>query len=153
MYNKNSVDIFTDGACKGNPGIGSWAALLRYEQTEKQLHGVEPKTTNNRMEVLAAIKALEALKRPCQVNLFTDSQYLKQGITLWINTWRQNNWQTAIKKKIKNLDLWQRLDQLNNQHSVNWHWVKGHSGHKENTLVDALANEAIRAYKNRTKLI
>ena len=148
----NSVEIFTDGACKGNPGIGGWGVLLRYGQIEKQLKGVEQDTTNNRMEMLAAIKALEALKKPCQLSLFTDSKYLKQGITEWIHTWKKNNWQSASKKKIKNLDLWQRLDQLNSKHQINWQWVKGHSGHKENTLVDALANAAIQEYRENASL-
>ena len=144
---KKPVMIFTDGACKGNPGPGGWAALLRYQSSEKQLQGAEATTTNNRMEMLAAIKALEELKQPCTVILCTDSQYLKRGITEWIYSWKKNNWQAAAKKQIKNLDLWQRLDHLVQIHQVEWQWVKGHSGHPENTLVDQLANEAVKAHQ------
>ena len=146
---QSSVHIFTDGACKGNPGLGGWAALLRYEHMEKKIQGAEPETTNNRMEMLAAIKALETLKRPCAIQLFTDSQYLKQGITTWIHNWKRNNWQIAVKKKIKNLDLWQRLDSLSQIHHIQWQWVKGHSGHPENTLADKMANDAIKAYRQK----
>src|SRR5215212_273119 len=131
------VEIFTDGACKGNPGVGGWGAILRYKQVEKILYGAEQLSTNNRMELTAAIKALEALKRACQVDLYTDSQYVQKGISIWINQWRLNNWRTAGRKPVKNADLWQALDQLIKKHQITWHWVKGHSGHPENDRVDA----------------
>lgn len=137
------VEIFTDGACKGNPGPGGWGALLRYNGSEKQLKGGEPDTTNNRMELMAAIEALQALKRPCQVVLTTDSQYVRKGITEWIHGWKKKNWKNASKKPVKNADLWKRLDELAQQHQIEWHWVKGHSGHPENELADQLANDAI----------
>lgn len=137
------VEIFTDGACKGNPGPGGWGALIRYNGTEKELYGGEPETTNNRMELLAAIQALETLTRPCLVKLTTDSQYVKKGITEWIDNWKARNWRTAAKKPVKNVDLWQRLDAAAARHQVSWHWVKGHAGHPENELADALANRAI----------
>ena len=137
------VEIFTDGACKGNPGPGGWGALLRSGHHEKCLKGGEPQTTNNRMELMAAIMALSSLKRSCRVDLTTDSQYVKKGITEWMINWKKNNWKTAAKKPVKNADLWQQLDALVNQHEVSWHWVKGHSGHAENERVDELANQAI----------
>ncbi len=137
------VEIFTDGACKGNPGPGGWGAILRYQNNEKELYGSEPSTTNNRMELLAAIIAIESLTRPCQVSLTTDSEYVKNGITLWLKNWKLKNWKTANKKPVKNLDLWQRLDQACVQHDISWHWVKGHSGHVENERADELANLAI----------
>jgi ribonuclease HI len=137
------VEIFTDGACKGNPGPGGWGVLLRFQNKEKTLYGAEKDTTNNRMELLAAIKALEALKYPCQVALYSDSQYLRNGITTWIHQWKRNGWRTAKKAEVKNADLWQRLDALALQHSIAWHWVKGHAGHRENEMADALANKAI----------
>ncbi len=140
---KTLVEIFTDGACRGNPGPGGWAALLRYGGVEKLLSGAEPDTTNNRMELTAAIEGLAALKRPGQVALTTDSQYVRQGITSWLPRWKQNGWKTAAKKNVKNQDLWQALDRLTRIHSVQWHWVKGHSGHPENERVDQAANEAI----------
>lgn len=143
MSANNPVVIFTDGACKGNPGPGGWGVLLRYNGTEKHLKGAESDTTNNRMELMAAIKGLEALKRPCDVSLTTDSQYVRQGITEWIHNWKKRGWRTAGKKPVKNADLWQRLDELAAEHTVEWHWVKGHSGHPDNERVDQLANEAI----------
>jgi ribonuclease HI len=133
------VDIFTDGACRGNPGPGGWAALLRMGKTEREISGGEPLTTNNRMELLAAIRALEALKRPCRVRLHTDSVYVRDGITRWIHNWRQNGWRTSDKKPVKNAELWQELLDASEPHQIEWHWVKGHSGHPENDRVDALA--------------
>lgn len=138
-----TVEIFTDGACRGNPGPGGWGALLRYNGKERKLRGSEAETTNNRMELTAAIKALEALKRPCKVTLTTDSEYVRKGITEWIKNWRERNWKTANKTPVKNVDLWKRLDELEQKHTIEWHWVKGHSGHSENDLADALANRAI----------
>lgn len=137
------VEIFTDGACRGNPGPGGWGAVLRYKSHEKGLRGAEPETTNNRMELTAAIVALESLKRPCRVDLTTDSQYLKKGITEWIASWKRRGWKTAGKTPVKNADLWRRLDQAVGRHEVSWHWVKGHAGHPENERADALANQAI----------
>lgn len=137
------IEAFTDGACKGNPGPGGWGVLLRYEGKEKTLHGGEPHTTNNRMELRAAIEALNALKEPCSVELTTDSQYVIKGITEWIAGWKKKNWLTAAKKPVINDDLWKQLDTLNQKHNVRWHWVRGHSGHIENERVDALANRGI----------
>jgi ribonuclease HI len=137
------VKIFTDGACKGNPGPGGWGALLRYGDKEKHLWGGEAETTNNRMELEATIQALGALKRECQVILTTDSQYVRKGITEWIHGWRKNGWKTAAKKPVKNADLWQALDELTKKHQVEWRWVKGHSGHPENELADQLANRGV----------
>lgn len=137
---KNTVEIFTDGACKGNPGPGGWGVLLRYNGQEKPLHGGEAETTNNRMELMAAIEGLKALKRPCHVRLTTDSNYVKQGIENWIHNWKKNGWRTANKQPVKNADLWQELDALVSQHQVKWHWVKGHNGHRENEIADELAN-------------
>ena len=137
------VEIFTDGACKGNPGPGGWGALLRYEQHEKQLFGGERLTTNNRMELMAVIQALQALKRKSRVKVTTDSQYVKNGITQWIHGWKRNGWKTAAKKAVKNADLWQALDSETAKHDVEWAWVKGHSGHPENELADQLANRGI----------
>jgi len=137
------VDIFTDGACRGNPGPGGWGAVLRYGDKEKELFGGEPHTTNNRMELMAAIQALEALKNPCEVNLTTDSQYVRKGITEWLANWKKRNWQTAAKKPVVNKDLWQRLEAAAERHRVKWHWVRGHSGHSENERADRLANRGI----------
>lgn len=142
------VEIFTDGACRGNPGIGGWGALLRCQGTEKELCGSSEQTTNNRMELTAAIEGLSALKRACQVDLYTDSQYLRLGMTSWLSLWKKNNWQAANKKPVKNVDLWQQLDALAALHQINWHWVKGHSGHPENERADQLANQAIDALLN-----
>ena len=138
------VEIFTDGACSGNPGPGGWGAILRYRGVEKELSGAEPETTNNRMELMAAIAALEALKEPVEVDLYTDSEYLKRGITEWLPQWKARGWKTAAKKPVKNADLWQRLEAAMAPHRVHWHWVKGHAGHAENERADALAREAIR---------
>ena len=137
------VEIFTDGACRGNPGPGGWAAILRYRGVEKELSGYEPATTNNRMELIAAIRGLEALKRPCRVRLYTDSNYLREGVTKWIHGWKKNGWRTADKKPVKNIDLWQRLDAARTPHEVDWIWVKGHSGHPENERADQLARREI----------
>lgn len=137
------VYIYTDGACRGNPGPGGWGALLRYGSSEKTLSGSEPDTTNNRMELLAAIKALEALHQSCKIELYTDSQYVQKGITEWLSGWKKRGWIKSDKKPVKNADLWQALDKESQRHSVTWHWVKGHSGHPENDLVDSIANQAI----------
>ena len=136
------VHIYTDGACLGNPGPGGWAALLRFGRHEKELVGAASETTNNRMELRAALNALQALTRPCEVHLHTDSQYLRQGITQWVHKWRRNDWRTANKKPVKNKDLWLALLQAIEPHQMQWEWVKGHAGHRENERVDALANEA-----------
>jgi len=144
MYNvANVVEIFTDGACRGNPGPGGWGAVLRYQGQEKHLYGAENNTTNNRMELLAAIMALSALKRSCKIAVTTDSQYVRRGITEWLANWQKNGWRTAGKKDVKNADLWQRLYKETQRHHVEWHWVKGHSGHPENELADQLANRGI----------
>ena len=137
------VDIYTDGACSGNPGPGGWGAILRYNGIEKELSGGDPGTTNNRMEMMAAIAALEALKRPARVRLHTDSTYLKDGITKWIHAWKARGWKTANKKPVKNQDLWQRLEAALVPHQVTWFWVKGHAGHAENERADELARTAI----------
>jgi ribonuclease HI len=137
------VEIFTDGACKGNPGPGGWGALLRYGDVEKSLYGGEPETTNNRMELMAAIEGLAALRESCEVTSTTDSQYVRKGITEWLTNWKRNGWRTAAKEPVKNADLWQRLDEQNQRHQVSWHWVKGHNGHRENEIADSLANRAI----------
>jgi ribonuclease HI len=137
------IEIFTDGACRGNPGPGGWGAILRYNKIEKHLNGAEILTTNNRMELTAVIKALEALKKSCAIKVTTDSQYVRKGITEWISQWKKRNWHTSNKKPVKNVDLWQRLDTITKQHKISWHWVKGHSGHPENELADQLANQAI----------
>jgi ribonuclease HI len=139
------VEIFSDGACKGNPGPGGWGALLRYEGTEKPLCGGEKNTTNNRMELMAAIEGLRSLTETCEVELTTDSQYVRKGIMEWIKNWKKNGWKTAAKKPVKNADLWQQLDDEVARHNVNWHWVKGHSGHRENEIADELANKGIPA--------
>jgi ribonuclease HI len=140
---KRKVEVYTDGACRGNPGPGGWGALLRYGDTEKELYGYEADSTNNKMELMAAIRGLEELKRPCDVVLTTDSQYVRQGITKWIHGWKQKGWKTAQRKPVKNKELWQRLDEAADKHTVQWNWVKGHSGHAENDRVDELANKAI----------
>lgn len=137
------VQIFTDGACRGNPGPGGWAAILRFKGKEKTLSGGELHTTNNRMELMAAIQGLEALKRHCDVRLLTDSQYVKKGVTEWLPSWKLKNWKTAARTPVKNADLWKRLDAAASRHSVSWKWVRGHSGHEENERVDALARRAI----------
>lgn len=140
---KTLVEIYTDGACRGNPGPGGWAALLRFGDTEKLIKGAEAETTNNRMELMAAIQALAALKRSGRVVLTTDSQYVRQGITGWVSKWKTNGWKTAARKPVKNQDLWIELDRLSEAHDIEWHWVRGHSGHPENERVDQAANDAI----------
>ena len=142
-----SVEIFTDGACSGNPGPGGWGAILRWDGQERELSGGEAETTNNRMELTAAIEALRALKRAVRVDLHTDSTYVKDGITKWIHGWKAKGWKTAAKKPVKNQDLWRALDEALADHEVEWHWVKGHSGHPENDRADALARAALEAYR------
>ncbi len=140
----SEVEIFTDGACRGNPGPGGWGALLRYNGSEKELYGAETNTTNNRMELLAAIRGLEELKRPCKVTITTDSTYVKKGITEWLEGWKQRGWKTVARTPVQNVELWQRLEQAVSRHErVNWEWVRGHSGHVENERADQLANRAI----------
>ncbi|OFW87901.1 MAG: ribonuclease HI [Alphaproteobacteria bacterium RIFCSPHIGHO2_12_FULL_45_9] len=140
----NHVELYTDGACSGNPGPGGWGALLRYKGTEKELSGAEPDTTNNRMELMAAIEGLKAVKRTCDVTLYTDSKYVLQGVTEWMDGWKSRGWKTADKKPVKNQDLWMALDEQVNRHHVKWQWVKGHNGHIENERVDELARMAIK---------
>jgi ribonuclease HI len=137
------VEIYTDGACRGNPGAGGWAALLRRGAHEKELHGAEALTTNNRMELTAVIRALEALKRPVEARIYTDSQYVRRGITEWLGVWKVNGWRTADRKPVRNQDLWQRLDELAARHRLEWHWVPAHAGVPDNERVDKLANDAI----------
>jgi ribonuclease HI len=141
------VEIFTDGACSGNPGPGGWGAILRYGDTERELSGGEDHTTNNRMELMAAISALEALKTPCKVILHTDSNYLKDGITKWIKNWKRNGWRTASKDPVKNAELWQRLEAALGRHEIHWKWVKGHAGHTENERADELARMGMAPFK------
>ena len=143
-----SIQIWTDGACSGNPGPGGWGALLRMGNNQKELKGGEKETTNNRMELTASIEALNALKRPCQVDLHTDSQYVKGGITSWIHNWKRNGWKTAARKPVKNVDLWQQLDEAIARHEITWHWVKGHAGNAENEKADELAREGMEPYKS-----
>jgi ribonuclease HI len=143
MKPDTTVRIYTDGACSGNPGPGGWGALLTFKTTEKELSGGEEMTTNNRMELMAAIEALRALKKHCRVELYTDSSYVKDGITKWVEGWKANGWRTANKKPVKNMELWHELSDLAAKHHMSWHWVKGHSGHPENERVDALARAAI----------
>jgi len=138
------VDIYTDGACKGNPGVGGWGALLRYDGRTRELYGGEPHTTNNRMELMGVIRALEALKRPSRLRVHTDSKYVQQGISTWIHDWKKRGWRTADRKPVKNEDLWRRLDELAGQHDVEWIWVKGHAGHDGNERADALANLGVK---------
>jgi ribonuclease HI len=148
---QHPVQIFTDGACSGNPGPGGWGAVLRFDGKEKELKGGEPVTTNNRMELMAAISALETLKRDCNVDMFTDSNYLRDGITKWIHSWRRNGWRTAEKKPVKNAELWQRLDAALGRHQIRWHWVRGHAGHAENERADALAREGMAPFKRSVR--
>ena len=138
-----TVEIFTDGACKGNPGPGGWGVLLRYGTAEKELFGGEKTTTNNRMELMAAIQGLASLNESCKVVLTTDSQYVRQGITQWIHGWKKKGWRNSAKQPVKNADLWQQLDKETERHTIEWHWVKGHSGHQENEIADQLANRGI----------
>ncbi len=140
---KKNVEVFTDGACSGNPGPGGWGAILRYNGHERELYGGERDTTNNRMELLAAINALNTLKEPCSVDLYTDSVYVRDGISRWIDGWKNNNWRTAAKKPVKNAELWQALDTARQRHDVRWHWVKGHAGHPENERCDELARKGV----------
>ena len=154
MSHRPEVELFTDGACSGNPGPGGWGAILRLKDTtggdkERELSGGDPATTNNRMELMAAIMGLEALKRPCNVRLFTDSTYVKDGVTKWIHSWKRNGWRTADKKPVKNVELWQRLDTARDGHHVEWHWVRGHSGHPENERADQLARDEIVRLRER----
>ncbi len=137
------VIVYTDGACRGNPGPGGWGAVLRYNGHERRLHGGEQPTTNNRMELMAAIQALETLREPCTVDLYTDSNYVRQGLTEWLPQWRKRNWKTADKKPVKNQDLWERLDVAATRHQIRWHWIKGHSGDEGNELADRLANKGV----------
>jgi len=146
----SAVEAWTDGACRGNPGPGGWGALLRAGGRERELKGGELLTTNNRMELMAAIMALEALKRPCSVDIYTDSQYVRGGITQWMAGWKRNGWRTSGRQAVKNQDLWMALDEAAARHEIRWHWVKGHSGHPENDRADALANEAIDELRGRT---
>lgn len=141
------VIIHTDGACSGNPGPGGWGVILSFGAQEKELKGGERDTTNNRMELMAAISALDSLTRPCEIDLYTDSQYVRQGITGWIHKWKQNGWRTADRKPVKNVDLWQRLDEALKRHTVRWHWVRGHAGHDKNERADQLAREGLAAIR------
>lgn len=143
-----NVEIYTDGACKGNPGPGGWGVLLRCQDKERTLMGAELQTTNNRMELMAAIEGLKALTRSCVVDLYTDSQYVRQGMLSWLSGWKKNGWRNAKKEPVKNKELWQQLDELTSKHTVRWHWVKGHSGHPDNDRVDQLANDAILLLKD-----
>lgn len=143
------LEIYTDGACKGNPGIGGWGVLMRYGVHEKVLNGALAHTTNNQMELTAVIEALRAIKRPCPIRITTDSVYVKNGITSWINNWKRNGWQTANKQPVQNKELWQALDLLVHQYAIEWHWIKGHSGHLGNEMADRLANEAIEKLRQR----
>lgn len=147
--NKKRIEIYTDGACSGNPGPGGWGAILRFQGSEKELSGGQPSTTNNQMELQAAIEALKALKESCVVDLYTDSQYLRQGITQWIHNWKRNGWKTSDKKPVKNQELWVSLDELVKIHSITWHWLKGHAGHPENERCDELARNEIDRLRER----
>jgi len=140
-----TVVVFADGACKGNPGPGGWGAILRMGDREKEIYGGEPATTNNRMELTAVIRALEALKRRCRVKVYTDSQYVQKGVSEWLAQWKRRGWRTADRKPVKNEDLWRRLDELASGHEVRWHWVRGHAGHPENERADALANRGVQS--------
>ncbi len=142
------VDIYTDGACSGNPGPGGWGALMQFSESERELCGGEPQTTNNRMELMAAIQALQALAEPCRVRVYTDSVYVRDGITSWLPQWKARGWKTAAKKPVKNVDLWQALEQAISRHQVEWHWVKGHAGHPENERADALARAGLEATRS-----
>jgi ribonuclease HI len=146
---KPHVKIYTDGACKGNPGPGGWGVVLQYGENAKHLFGGEPETTNNRMEMTAVIEALKALKTGCQVDLFTDSQYVNRGVNEWLMNWKKSGWKTASKAPVKNIDLWQILDELLQHHEIQWHWVKGHSGDPGNELADDLANQGVTAASQR----
>ena len=151
MTGKPHVEIFTDGACSGNPGPGGWGAILRYGRHEKELSGGEAETTNNRMEILAAISALESLKKPCKADIYTDSSYLKDGITKWVHNWQKNGWKNANRKPVKNAALWQRLIKATGPHEITWHWVKGHAGHAENERADELARAALEPFRRSSE--
>ena len=140
---EQKVTIYTDGGCRGNPGPGGWGAVLQFGDQEKEIYGYDPETTNNRMELMAAISALEMLKRPCDIDLTTDSQYVRQGILEWMDGWKKRNWKNAAKKPVKNKDLWLRLDEAVQRHTIEWYWIKGHSGHEGNERADDLANRAM----------
>jgi len=144
-----TITAYTDGACSGNPGPGGWGAILEYNGHRRELNGGERDTTNNRMELMAAISALQALKEPCQVHLYTDSVYVRDGISKWIEGWKRNGWKTAAKAPVKNAELWQELDAARKNHKVTWHWLKGHAGHPENERADELAREGMAPYKKR----
>jgi ribonuclease HI len=144
------VDVYTDGACKGNPGVGGWGVLLEYDGAARELYGGEPLTTNNRMELTAVIRALEALKRSCRVRLHTDSQYVQQGISSWIHNWKRRGWRTADRKPVKNADLWRQLDELAGNHDIEWVWVRGHAGHRGNEHADRLANRGVESVRDQT---
>jgi ribonuclease HI len=148
MTRQDWVEIYTDGACKGNPGLGGWGALLRYKGTEKELFGGEAMTTNNRMELTAVIEALKTLTRPCRVALYTDSQYVQKGVTEWLSQWKARGWRTASRAAVKNEDLWRLLDAELPRHEIRWHWVKGHAGHEGNERADALANRGVETLTN-----
>jgi ribonuclease HI len=150
-HHPDTIEIYTDGACSGNPGPGGWGAILRYKALEKEICGGEALTTNNRMELMAAIMALESLKRPSHVRLHTDSMYLRDGITKWIHNWKRNGWRTSDKKPVKNAELWQRLDRALETHDISWHWVKGHSGHDENERADELARQGMAPFLTAIK--
>ncbi len=143
----NAVEMFTDGACSGNPGPGGWGVVLRWNGVTRELSGGDAETTNNRMELTAAIAGLQALKRPCRVDLYTDSEYVRNGIKGWIESWKKNGWRTAAKKPVKNAELWQALDEARRRHQVTWHWVKGHAGHVENERADELARQGMAPFK------
>lgn len=145
------VTIYTDGACSGNPGPGGWGAVMIYGEHERELNGGEAETTNNRMELTAAIESLNALKRACTVDLYTDSVYVRDGITKWLHGWKRNGWRTAAKKPVKNAELWQALEDARKRHDVNWHWVKGHAGHPENERADQLARDGMEPFKTRRR--
>ncbi|WP_208435143.1 ribonuclease HI [Bartonella phoceensis] len=148
MLNQQKVvEIYTDGACSGNPGVGGWGAILRWNGHEREIYGGEAHTTNNRMELMAAIYALKALKEPCSVDLYTDSVYVRNGISKWLKDWKRNNWCTASKSPVKNIELWQALEDACSRHTVRWHWVKGHAGHFDNERADVLARKAITEYR------
>lgn len=142
------IEIFTDGACKGNPGVGGWGVLLRTKGKEREMHGGEAHTTNNRMELMGAIAALEVLSRPCHIRLYTDSKYVQQGISEWVHGWKQRGWKTSAKQPVKNEDLWRRLDEAAGRHKIEWIWVKGHAGHPENERADVLANRGVEEILN-----
>jgi ribonuclease HI len=146
-----AVTIFTDGACKGNPGPGGWGAILRFKGEEREMFGGDPATTNNRMEMTAVIEALASLKRPCRVTVYTDSQYVQKGITEWIASWKRRGWRTASREPVKNVDLWKRLDDLAAGHRISWHWVRGHDGHIENERADELANRGVESVNGQAQ--